>query len=234
MRKFIVLCFLIVLGCIAALGVDRTRVDERLQRSAQVVREIMAAPDKGVPKDLLDKAVCVGVVPAEKKFAFGVGGSYGRGALVCRHGGTGAWGAPSMIIMSGGSFGFQIGGESTDVLFIVMNPDGARKLIQDSVKLGADASVAGGPVGRSSAGATDLQMHAQILSYSRARGLFAGISLSGAMVKQDKEGNRVLYGRQISARDILLRSEVRSPAAASTLDSALDRHSPRGGEPWSQ
>lgn len=234
MRRFIVLCFLVVVGCTAALGFDRTRVDERLQRSAQVVREIMAAPDKGVPEDLLDKAVCVGVVPAEKKFAFGVGASYGRGALVCRHGGTGAWGAPSMIIMSGGSFGFQIGGESTDVLFIVMNPDGARKLIQDSVKLGADASVAAGPVGRTSAGATDLQMHAQILSYSRARGLFAGISLSGAMVKQDKEGNRLLYGRQISARDILLRSEVRAPAAASTLDSTLDHHSPRGGEPWSQ
>jgi len=234
MRKFIVLCFLLVVACTAALGVDRAKVDERLRRSAQVVREIMIAPDKGVPKDLLDKAVCVGVVPAEKKFAFGVGGSYGRGALVCRHGGTGAWAAPSMIIMSGGSFGFQIGGESTDVLFIVMNPDGARKLIQDSVKLGADASVAGGPVGRSSAGATDLQMHAQILSYSRARGLFAGISLSGAMVKQDKEGDKLLYGREISGRDILLRSAVRSPAAASTLDSALTRYSPHGGQPWSE
>lgn len=222
-----------MLTCSVALGVDRTKVEERLERSAQVVREIMGAPDKSVPQDLLDKAVCVGVVPAEKKFAFGVGGSYGRGALICRHGGTGAWGAPSMIIMSGGSFGFQIGGESTDVLFIVMNPDGARKLIQDSVKLGADASVAGGPIGRTSAGATDLQMHAQILSYSRARGLFAGISLSGAMVKQDKDGNRLLYGRQISARDILLRSEVRATRAAAALDSTLTRHSPHGGQPWS-
>jgi len=214
MRRFVVLCFLVMVGCTAALGVDRAKVDERLQRSAQVVREIMSAPDKGVPKDLLDKAVCVGVVPAEKKFAFGVGGSYGRGALVCRHGGTGAWAAPSMIIMSGGSFGFQIGGESTDVLFIVMNPDGARKLIQDSVKLGGDASVAGGPVGRTSAGATD--------------------SLSGAMVKQDKEGNKMLYGREISARDILLRSEVHAPATALPLDSTLDHHSPRGGQPWSE
>lgn len=233
MRRFIVLFTLLMLTCSVALGVDRTKVEERLERSAQVVREIMGAPDKSVPQDLLDKAVCVGVVPAEKKFAFGVGGSYGRGALICRHGGTGAWGAPSMIIMSGGSFGFQIGGESTDVLFIVMNPDGARKLIQDSVKLGADASVAGGPIGRTSAGATDLQMHAQILSYSRARGLFAGISLSGAMVKQDKDGNRLLYGRQISARDILLRSEVRATRAAAALDSTLTRHSPHGGQPWS-
>lgn len=234
MRKLAFVFLLFAVSCSAALGVERTKVEERLGKGAQVVREIMSAPDKSVPKDLLDDAVCVGVVPAEKKFAFGVGGSYGRGALICRHGGTGAWGAPSMIIMSGGSFGFQIGGESTDVLFIVMNPDGARKLIQDSVKLGADASVAGGPVGRSSAGATDLQMHAEILSYSRARGLFAGISLSGAMVKQDKEGNRLLYGRQISARDILLRSEVRPPAAAAALDSTLTHHSPHGGQPWSQ
>lgn len=233
MRRLILLFTLLGLSCGVALGVDKAKVEERLDRGAQVVREIMSAPDKGVPQDLLDKAVCIGVVPAEKKFAFGVGGSYGRGALVCRHGGTGAWGAPSMVIMSGGSFGFQIGGESTDVLFIVMNPDGAKKLIQDSVKLGADASVAGGPVGRTSAGATDLQMHAQILSYSRARGLFAGISLSGAMVKQDKEGNRLLYGREISARDILLKSEVRATPAAAALDSTLTHHSPHGGQPWS-
>ncbi len=233
MQKLAFLFVLVTVWCGAALAVDRAKVDERLERSAQVVREIMSAPDKGVPQDLLDKAVCVGVVPAEKKFAFGVGGSYGRGALVCRRGGTGAWAAPSMVIMSGGSFGFQIGGESTDVLFIVMNPDGARKLIQDSVKLGADASVAGGPVGRTSAGATDLQMHAEILSYSRARGLFAGISLSGAIVKQDKEGNRLLYNQNLSARDILFKLLVRSPAAARDFDAVLTRHSPHGGQPWS-
>lgn len=234
MRKFAVLCFLVAAGCSVALGVDKAKIEERLQRSAQVVREIMSAPDKSVPQDLLDKAVCVGVVPAEKKFAFGVGGSYGRGALVCRHNGTGAWAAPSMIIMSGGSFGFQIGGESTDVLFIVMNPDGARKLIQDSVKLGADASVAGGPVGRSSASATDLQLHAEILSYSRARGLFAGISLNGAIVKQDKEGNHLLYEQEISARDILFNSLVHPPEAAHALDAVLTEHSPHGGQSWSE
>jgi SH3 domain-containing YSC84-like protein 1 len=233
MRKIVFLSVLFAASCSVALGVDAAKIHERLERSAQVVREIMSAPDRGVPQDLLDKAVCVGVVPAEKKFAFGVGGSYGRGAIVCRRGGTGAWGAPSMIMMSGGSFGFQIGGESTDVLFIVMNPDGARKLVQDSVKLGADASVAGGPVGRTSAGATDLQMHAEILSYSRSRGLFAGISLSGAIVKQDKEGNRQLYGREISSRDILFTSEVRAPEAAAALDRTLTHHSPHGGQPWS-
>src|SRR3984957_18505489 len=120
------------------------KVAERLSHCAAVIDEIMSAPDKGLPQDLLDKAVCVGVVPAEKTFAFGVGGSYGRGAMVCRRGGTGAWGPPSMFTVGGGSFGFQIGGESTDVVFIVMNGDGAHKLVQDSVKLGADASIAGG------------------------------------------------------------------------------------------
>jgi SH3 domain-containing YSC84-like protein 1 len=234
MRKAGLLLAVLALSSSATFGVDSAKIQERLAQSAQVIREIMSAPDKGVPQDLLDKAVCVGIVPAEKKFAFGVGGSYGRGALVCRIHGTGAWGAPSMIIMSGGSFGFQIGGESTDVLFIVMNPDGARKLIQDSVKLGADASVAGGPVGRSSSGATDLQMHAEILSYSRSRGLFAGISLSGALVKQDKEGNHVLYQQEISARDILLKDLVQPPAAAASLDGVLMRHSPHGGQSWSE
>lgn len=208
------------------------RVSERLNHCAIVIEEIMGAPDKSLPEDLLDRAVCVGVVPAEKTFAFVVGGSYGRGALVCRHGGTGSWGPPSMFFLGGGSFGFQIGGESTDVVFIVMNGDGAHKLVQDSVKLGADASVAGGPVGRDSSGATDLQMHAEILSYSRARGLFAGVSLNGAVLKQDKESNLRLYGRKISAREVLFTSSVRSPAQAHRLDQALTHHSPHGGEPF--
>ncbi|HEV3276166.1 MAG TPA: lipid-binding SYLF domain-containing protein [Terriglobia bacterium] len=233
MRKVVFLCALLATWCGVAAGAETAKVTERLERSAQVVREILSAPDRGVPQDLLDKAVCIGVVPAEKKFAFGVGGSYGRGALVCRHDGTGNWGPASMIMMSGGSFGFQIGGESTDVLFIVMNPDGARKLLQDNVKLGADASVAAGPVGRTSTGATDLQLHAEILSYSRSRGLFAGISLSGAVVKQDKEGNMSLYGREIPAHDILIKSAVPTPAAGAGLDRALTAHSPSGGQPWS-
>jgi SH3 domain-containing YSC84-like protein 1 len=216
----------------AVVAAPTSKVAERLNRCAQVIGEIMSAPDKGIPQDLLDKAVCVGVVPAEKKFAFVVGGSYGRGALVCRRRGTGAWGPPSMFTLGGGSFGFQIGGESTDVVFIVMNADGARKLVQDSVKLGADASIAGGPVGRNSSGATDLQLHAEMLSYSRARGLFAGVSLSGAVMKPDKESNSSLYGREISAREILFTSAVRSPAVARRLDQILTRHSPHGGQPF--
>jgi len=209
-----------------------SKVVERLRHCTQVIDEIMSAPDKGIPHDLIEKAVCVGVVPAEKTFAFGVGANYGRGALVCRHGGSGAWGPPSMFFLGGGSFGFQIGGESTDVIFIVMSGDGAHKLVQDSIKLGADASIAGGPVGRDSSGATDLQMHAEILSYSRARGLFAGVSLNGAVLKQDKESNLHLYGRKISAREILFTAEVHAPAAARRLDQTLTSHSPHGGQPF--
>jgi lipid-binding SYLF domain-containing protein len=137
-----------------------------------------------------------------------------------------------MFFLGGGSFGFQIGGESTDVIFIVMNGDGAHKLVEDSIKLGADASVAGGPVGRDSSGATDLQMHAEILSYSRARGLFAGVSLNGAVLKQDKESNLHLYGRKVSAREILFTSALHAPPAAHYLDQVLTRHSPHGGQPF--
>ena len=232
MKKLAFPLVLVLVGGGARFAAAASRVADRLNHCAQVIDEIMSAPDRGVPQDLLEKAVCVGVVPAEKTFAFGVGGSYGRGALVCRRGGTGAWGAPSMFTVGGGSFGLQIGGESTDVIFIVMNGDGAHKLVQDSVKLGADASVAGGPVGRDSSGATDLQMHAEILSYSRARGLFAGVSLNGAVIKQDRESNRRLYGRQISARDILFASAVRTSAAGHRLNQALTRHSPHGGQPF--
>lgn len=231
MRKLIVLLALVLVGA-TLFAAPVSKVTERLNHSAQVIDEIMSAPDKGIPHDLLNKAVCVGVVPAEKTFAFVVGGSYGRGALVCRRGGTGAWGPPAMFTLGGGSVGFQIGGQSTDVIFIVMNGDGAHKLVQDSVKLGADASIAGGPVGRDSSGATDLQLHAEILSYSRARGLFAGVSLNGAVLKQDKESNLRLYGRRISAREILFTSAVHRPAAARRLDQALTRHSPHGGQPF--
>ena len=231
MRK-IAMPLAVLLAAGTVFAAPGNKVAERLNHCAIVIDEIMSAPDKGLPKDLLDKAVCVGVVPAEKTFAFGVGGSYGRGALACRRGGTASWGPPSMFFLGGGSFGFQLGGESTDVVFIVMNGDGAHKLVQDSVKLGADASIAGGPVGRDSSGATDLQMHAEILSYSRARGLFAGVSLNGSVVKQDRESNRRLYGRRISARDILFTSAAHPPAAAHRLDLTLTRHSPHGGQPF--
>jgi lipid-binding SYLF domain-containing protein len=204
--------------------------ETQLEKATNVVNEIMGTPDNGIPGDLLNRAVCVGIVPSQLKGAFIVGGSYGRGVLVCRKGGDGDWGAPSMFTLGAASVGFQIGGKATDVVFIVMNPDGIKKLVQDSVKLGAEASVAAGPVGRSAEGATDVQLHAEILSYSRTRGLFAGVSLDGAMVKQDRDDNAQLYGRRIGAREILIKGEVPAPASAAPLDNALKRYSPKGGQ----
>ncbi len=208
--------------------------ETQLQKATNVVNEIMRAPDKGIPQELLDKAVCVGIVPSEVKVAFVVGGTYGRGVLVCRKGGDGPWDAPSMFTLGAGSVGFQIGGKTTDIVFLVMNPEGAQKLVQDSVKVGAELSAAAGPVGRSAEGATDIQLHAEILSYSRARGLFAGLSLDGALIKQDKEDNEALYGRKISAKDILINGEVAAPQSARPLDEALAKYSPKGGQPFAR
>src|ERR1017187_7986097 len=185
--------------------------ETQLQKATNVVNEIMGTPDKGIPHDLLDKAVCVGIVPSEVKFALGFGGTYGRGVLVCRKGGNGHWDAPSMFTMGGASVGFQIGGKATDVVFLVMNPGGMKKLVQDSVKLGAELSAAAGPVGRSAEGATDAQLHAEILSYSRSRGLFAGASLNGAVYKQNENANQRLYGRRVTAKQILIDGSVPSP-----------------------
>ena len=203
--------------------------ESQLEKATNVLDEIMRIPDKGIPHDLFEKAVCVGIVPSEIKGAFLVGGTYGRGVLVCRRHGDGPWGGPSMFTLGGGSFGFQIGGEATDVVFIVMNAAGARKLVQDSVKLGADISVTAGPVGRSAEGATDAQLHAEILSYSRTRGLFAGVSLDGAVFKQDKDDNRHLYGRSVTAKQILIEGGVAVPSQARPLHRALARYSPTGG-----
>ena len=226
MKKAVVLACMILLFSMAAFCGET-----QLHKATNVLNEIMSAPDKGIPQDLLDKAVCVGIVPSQIKGAFVVGGTYGRGVLVCRDRGNGPWGAPSMFSLGAASFGFQIGGEATDVVFIVMNAAGARKLIADSVKLGGDLSVAAGPVGRSAEGATDAQLHAEILSYSRTRGLFAGASLEGTVFKQDKDANRSLYGRDLSARQILIRGEVAAPPEARWLDGALTKYSPRGGQP---
>ena len=208
--------------------------ESQLQKATNVLNEIMGAPDKGIPQDLLDRAVCVGIVPSELKGAFIVGGTYGRGVVVCRKGGNGPWDAPSMFTLGAGSIGFQIGGKATDVVFILMNPEGARKLVQDSVKLGAEVSVAAGPVGRSAEGATDAQLHAEILSYSRTRGLFAGVSLEGAVVKQDKDDNEKLYGRSVTAKEILIDGEAAIPPQARPLDDTLAKYSPKGGQTFAR
>ena len=224
MKKLMTLAFLILTLSMTALAKET-----QLEKATNVLHEVMGTPDKGIPHDLLEKAVCVGIVPSELKGAFIFGGTYGRGVLVCRRHGDGPWGAPSYFGLGAGSFGFQIGGEATDVVFVVMNVAGARKLIQDSVKLGGDVSVTAGPVGRTAEASTDAQLHADILSYSRTRGLFAGISLNGAVFKQDKDGNRDLYGRKITAKEILIDGAVPVPRAAWPLDHELSRYSPRGG-----
>jgi lipid-binding SYLF domain-containing protein len=206
------------------------REDQRLHRSAEILQEIMKTPEKGIPQDLLDKAVCVAIVPSYKKFAFAIGGSRGRGAMVCRRNGDGPWTGPSMFTIWGGSFGFQIGGSATDIVMIVMSARGAEKLVGNKTQLGADASVAGGPVGRTSQAATDLQMHAEILTYSRARGLFAGISLQGAFMNTDGEANERLYGRKLEPKEICLQGAGGIPAPARELDAELNKISPRGGQ----
>jgi lipid-binding SYLF domain-containing protein len=203
--------------------------ESQLQKATNVMNEIMSTPDKGIPHDLLDKAVCVGIVPSEVKVAFGFGGTGGRGVLVCRKGGNGPWDAPSMFSLGGASVGFQIGAKETDVVFLVMNPEGMKKLLQDSVKLGAEVSAAAGPVGRSAEGATDAQLHAEILSYSRSRGLFGGASLDGAVYKQDEDANQKIYGRRVTAKEILIDGTVRPTRAARPLDGTLTKYSPSGG-----
>ena len=231
MRSF--LAVVLVLLCAVPL-VAQVQEAERLQKAATVVEEVMGTPEKGIPTDLLKKAVCVGVIPSQKKLALGIGGTFGRGALVCRRGGNGAWGGPSMFTVGGANIGFQLGGQATDFVLIVMNPNGAKKLLQSKTKLGADASVAGGPVGRTAQGATDLQMRAEILTYSRSRGLFAGVSLDGQVVKQDNDANERLYGRKVDPKDILFTGNVAAPAGARPLVGALQKFAPRGGQPFKE
>lgn len=199
---------------------------KRLGDAADVLTEIMSAPDKGIPQDLLAKSECIVIVPGLKKGAFIVGAKYGKGFMSCRKKSGVGWSAPGSIRVEGGSFGFQIGGSETDVVLLVMNQGGAKKLLQSKFTLGGDASAAAGPVGRTSSAETDAQMHAEILTYSRARGLFAGISLEGATLRPDDDWNKELYGREISNSDIVL-GDTRPPASASRLLGTINKYSSR-------
>lgn len=200
----------------------------RLEDAGRVLQEILNIPDD-IPQDLLDRAECVIVLPSVKKFAIGIGGSYGRGAMVCRGGQnfTGPWGAPAMYALEGGNIGFQLGGQATDFVLLIMNPGGARSLLKSKVKLGADAAAAAGPKGRSAQAATDVVMRAEVLSYSRSKGLFAGVSLEGSTLRSDGGANENLYGKKLSAADIITRHAVAAPASAARLISALNKKSPR-------
>lgn len=199
---------------------------ERLDESTTVLKAIMEAPDKGIPRDLIQKANCIVIVPAVKKAAFIVGGKYGKGFMLCRKVQGRGWGAPAAVRMEGGSFGFQIGASETDVVMLVMDPSGKNSLLKSKFTLGADASVAGGPVGRSSSAETDAQMRAKILSYSRSRGAFAGIALNGATLREDQDDNRELYGKPLTNRQIIT-GNVGAPAAAAGLISTLNKLSRR-------
>jgi lipid-binding SYLF domain-containing protein len=202
--------------------------EERVKEAGEVMKEIMDIPDD-IPQDLLDKAECVVILPSVKKGAFGVGGSYGRGVMVCRSGPhyTGPWGAPALYALEGVSIGFQLGGQATDFVLLVMNPKGARSLLSSKVKLGADASAAAGPKGRTAEGATDIVMDAEILSYSRNKGLFAGISLEGSTLRSDGNANEKLYGKKLSAREIIVDHKVVVPPSARQLVTLLNAKSPK-------
>ncbi|MGH9739266.1 MAG: lipid-binding SYLF domain-containing protein [Candidatus Acidiferrales bacterium] len=211
-----------------AQAANKQTDENRLQNAGEVMKEILNIPDD-IPQSLIDKADCVIVIPSVIKLAFGIGASYGRGAMTCRSGSNfqGPWGAPTMMALEGGSFGFQLGGQATDFVLLVMNPSGARSILTSKVKLGADASAAAGPKGRAAGASTDAAMRAEILTYSRSRGLFAGISLEGSTLRPDNDANERIYGRKLSAQDIALQGAVPVPQSAHQLIETLNQHSPK-------
>jgi SH3 domain-containing YSC84-like protein 1 len=222
-----VLLLMLAPGSVANSG-GATKEVNRVENSGTVMREILNVPDD-VPRNLLDKARCVIVLPSVTKAAFVVGGEYGRGVMTCRTGPdfSGAWGAPTMMALEGGSFGFQIGGEATDFVILVMNNRGAKSLLHSRVKLGADVSLAAGPKGRQAEADTDVNMRAEMLSYSRSRGVFAGVSLEGTTLRPDNDANRRLYHENVTAPEIILEARVAPPESAQTLMSALRDASPQ-------
>jgi lipid-binding SYLF domain-containing protein len=227
MMKKLVAALIVVLVLSIAVFADDEREADRVRDAGVVMKEVLNIPDD-IPQDLLDKAECVIVLPSVKKGAFGIGGSYGRGVMVCRSGQhyQGSWGAPAMYALEGVSIGFQLGGQATDFVLLVMNPRGAESLLYSKVKLGADASAAAGPKGRTVEGATDIVMNAEILSYSRNKGLFAGISLEGSTLRSDGGANENLYGKKLTAKEIIRQGKVPVPACAKELVTLLNTKSP--------
>jgi len=217
----------VLLTMIAAPVFAQKKEQDRVENAGNVMREILNIPDD-IPQSVIDKADCVVVLPSVIKFAFGFGGSYGRGVMTCRGGADfkGPWGPPTMMALEGGSFGLQIGGQATDFVLLLMSPRSARSILSTKVKLGGDISAAAGPVGRNLSAETDVALRAEILSYSRSRGLFAGISLSGSTLRADNGANKKLYGRNVSAHDIVFNNEVTAPESANLLLSELNKKSP--------
>jgi lipid-binding SYLF domain-containing protein len=222
------LCTILLTVACAIPSFAQNKEDDRIKESYQVMKEILGMPE-GIPKDLLDKAECIVIYPSVKKAAFIVGASYGRGVITCRKGEdfNGPWSAPAMFALEGGSFGLQIGAQATDFVLLVMNESGANSVMSSKVKLGADASAAAGPKGRSTSAETDVVMKAEILSYSRAQGLFAGVSLEGSTLRSDDGANKTLYGKELSAKEIVRQGKVAPPAASAKLLALLNKTTPR-------
>jgi lipid-binding SYLF domain-containing protein len=214
LKRILAVTILIVIASLTAVASDREDDVNRTQKAAQVFKEIMNTPDQGIPSNLLESAKCIAIIPGDKKFAFIFGGSYGRGLATCRteHG----WSAPMFVAIDSGSVGYQIGGSSTDIVMLFMNDHALQSLMSDKFKLGADASVAAGPVGRNAAAGTDLKLNAEILSYSRSKGIFAGVSLDGAVMQADKSGDKSMYGDDVNRHEIL-DGKVAVPASARAL-----------------
>ncbi|MGC2111703.1 MAG: lipid-binding SYLF domain-containing protein [Candidatus Korobacteraceae bacterium] len=215
--------------CFAVPALAQEKEQQRLKDSYDVMKEVAGMPDKGIPRDLLNKSECILIFPSVKKAAFVVGASYGRGVMTCRSGAEfrGPWSDPAFFAIEGGSFGLQAGGEATDFVLLVMNEKGAKSVMTSKVKLGGDASVAAGPVGRTTSAETDVVMNAEILSWSRNKGIFAGISLTGSTLRSDDDANKNLYGKDLNAKQIILQSDVKTPPAGKQLITFLDRISPK-------
>jgi len=218
-------------GLVAAFGLTafgQSTEADRVKSAGKVMSEIMNTPED-IPQSVLDKADCVVVLPSVVKIAFGIGGSYGRGVMTCRagHNFRGKWGPPTMMALEGGSFGFQIGAQATDFVLLLMSPHSASSILTSKVKLGGDASAAAGPVGRNASAETDITMRAEILSYSRARGLFAGVSLKGSTLRADNDANKSLYGKDLTAQQIVFDHAVPAPTSARQLLAVLDKKSPK-------
>jgi lipid-binding SYLF domain-containing protein len=227
MKKMILGFAVLALLALPAVGQDK-KEEDRVEKAGSVIKEIMDIPDD-VPQDVIDRADCVVVLPSVLKFALGIGGSYGRGVMTCR-GGTnfhGPWSAPTMMALEGGSFGLQLGGQATDFVLLLMSAKSASSILESKVKLGGDVSAAAGPVGRNVSAETDVSLRAEILSYSRARGLFAGISLAGSTLRPDNDANKKLYGKEVSAKDIVFGKAVPAPKSASVLLATLTKKSPK-------
>jgi SH3 domain-containing YSC84-like protein 1 len=227
MKKFIVCFAVLLMSAATTFAANNEREEDRVKDAGTVLKEILNIPDD-IPHDMLNKAECVIILPSTLKGAFGIGGSYGRGVMVCRNGEhyKGRWGAPALYALEGVSIGFQLGGQATDFVLLVMNQKGAQSLLYSKVKLGADASAAAGPKGRTAEGATDIVMNAEILSYSRNKGLFAGVSLEGSTLRSDGSANEKLYGKKLSAKEIIREGKVGIPPCAHDLVSLLNTKSP--------